>query len=278
MSTVVSLRQLPLHRYAVRGATLAVSQLGATGDAVLFVPGYTGGKEDFLAIADGVVGHGFHYLAMDQRGQNESTGPDDGSAHTIEALAGDLRELLALIGAPVHLVGHSFGGLVARQAVIDDPSTVRSLTLMSSGPGALTGPRAEAIVALEPVLLAQGQAAVYDAIEDAALRSGQREAATTDIAAFMRRRFLAASVAGLAAMGRELLVAPDLVEELRASGVPMLVVHGTEDDTWSPQLQTDMAGRLGAQHRVIAGAAHSPAAERPAETVVALADFWRSIA
>ena len=276
MSTVGSLRQLPLHRYAVRGATIAVSQLGETGTPVLFVPGYTGGKEDFLAVADGVVGCGYRYLAMDQRGQNESTGPDDAAAHSIDALAGDLRELLAAIGEPVHLVGHSFGGLVARRAVIDEPALVRSVTLMSSGPEALTGPPANAIVALEPVLLADGSAAVYAAIETSSLRDGRRAATTAEIAAFMRRRFLAASVTGLAVMGRELLVAADLVEELRASGVPVLVLYGVDDDAWSPQLQTEMAARLGARHQAITGAAHSPAAERPGETLAALATFWRS--
>lgn len=277
MSTVVSLRQLPLRRYDVRGASLAVSELGSSADAVLFVPGYTGGKEDFLAVADSVVSAGYRYLAMDLRGQHESTGPEDPAAFSVPALADDLRVLLRAIGTRVHLVGHSFGGLVARAAVVAEPSLVRSLTVMSSGAGALNGPRADAILALLPVLLTRGIEAVYDEIEAAAARDPRRAPSSPGVAEFMRRRFIAASPTGLAVMGRALLDAVDGVDDVRASGVPTLVCHGAVDDSWPPAEQTEMARRLGARHQVFQHAAHSPAAETPAETVAALVDFWRSI-
>lgn len=277
MSTVVSLRQLPLHRYDVRGASIAVWRLGAAGEQVLFVPGYTGGKEDFASIADGVVEAEFRFLAMDQRGQHESTGPDDPAAYTIDALAADLRELILAIGAPVHLVGHSFGGLVARAAVIGQPALMRSLTLMSTGPGALAGARADAIRTLEPLLRAQGSAQVYDELASAAAKDHRRIASTPEVAAFMRRRFLAADPTGLAVMGRALLDADDRVDELRACGVPTLVLHGAADDSWSPQVQTEMARRLAARHVVLAKAEHSPAVEDPVATTAALVEFWRSI-
>jgi pimeloyl-ACP methyl ester carboxylesterase len=38
-----------------------------------------------------------------------------------------------------------------------------------------------------------------------------------------------------------------------------------------------MAARLGARHRVIAGAAHSPNVEAPAGTVAVLLDFWAAV-
>ncbi|MEO6715238.1 MAG: alpha/beta fold hydrolase [Mycobacteriales bacterium] len=276
MSTVTSLRQLPLRRYDARAASIAVCELGDDGDPVLFVPGYTGGKEDFVALADDVVAAGFRYLAMDQRGQYESTAGDDAADFTIASLAEDLREIVRAIGAPVHLVGHSFGGLVARAAVIADPGLARSFTAMSSGPGILTGPRAESILALEPVLQASGAAAVYDVIEAGAAQDPTRAPSTPEVAAFMRRRFVAANPVGLAVMGRALLEVPDTVDELRATGVPLLVLHGTVDDSWAPDVQADMAWRLGARHVVIDGAEHSPAAEKPAETAAALIAFWRS--
>jgi len=277
MSTVVSLRELPLGRHDVRGASIAVSELGSGDEVALFVPGFTGGKEDFLAIADGISEAGYRYRAMDQRGQNESTGPEDAAAFTVESLAADLHELIRVIAAPLHLVGHSFGGLVARAAVLIEPSLIRSLTLMSTGPGMLTGPRADAIVALEPLLHERGIEAVYDAIEASAASDPRRAPSTPEVQRFMRRRFLGASPTGLAVMGRALLNADDRVDELRASGVPMLVCHGVADDSWPPHVQTEMAVRLDARHVVFPAAEHSPAAEAPAATVAALVEFWRSI-
>ena len=39
--------------------------------------------------------------------------------------------------APSHLLGHSFGGLVAQTAAVDNTPAWRSLSLLCSGPGAL---------------------------------------------------------------------------------------------------------------------------------------------
>jgi pimeloyl-ACP methyl ester carboxylesterase len=93
----------------------------------------------------------------------------------------------------------------------------------------------------------------------------------------MRRRFVASSPTGLAVMGRALLDVTDSVDELAATGLPLMVCHGAADDSWTPQAQTEMAHRLGARHVVFADAAHSPAAETPEETLAALVSFWRSI-
>lgn len=274
MSTVRSLHDHPVRRYAVRGATIAVCELGDTGPPVLLVPGYTGGKEDFASIADAVVAAGFRYFAMDLRGQYESTGPEDPENFGIDALAADVTDLIEAIGERVHAVGHSFGGLVGRAAAISRPDLFRSFTLMSSGPGTLDGALVKKIIALEPVLLAQGSEAVYDALEAINADDPTRAVSDPGVAAFMRRRFVAASPIGLAVMGRAVLDAADTVDELRATGVPLMVCHGSLDDAWSPAVQTEMARRLEAKHVVIEGAGHSPAVEMPAETAAALIEFW----
>ena len=63
---------------------------------------------------------------------------------------------------PAHVVGHSFGGLVARAAAIRDPAAFRSLTLLDSGPAALPGTRAESVRTLRPVLVEGGKEAVWE--------------------------------------------------------------------------------------------------------------------
>lgn len=241
----------------------------------LLVPGYTGSKEDFLPVLELLARAGHRVVAMDQRGQYETPGPDDPARYTVAELAAEVGEVVGALGdGPVHLVGHSFGGLVSRAAVLARPALVRSLTLLGSGPAALTGPRVERLHALVPVLRRGGMPAVYDAMEAFAARGTTLP--PTHLRAFLRRRFLTSSPAGLSGMGAALLVEPDRTADLAALGVPVLVAYGAADDAWAPAVQADMARRLGAAHVVLPGAAHSPAAEVPLPTARALLAHWAS--
>ncbi|HEU5033437.1 MAG TPA: alpha/beta fold hydrolase [Mycobacteriales bacterium] len=241
----------------------------AGGVPVLLAPGYTGSKEDFLPILAPLARAGHRAAAIDLRGQHESTGPDGPEAYTLDALAKDVAAVLAWLGEPAHLVGHSFGGLVTRRSVIDG-ARPRTLTLLGSGPAALGGKRAQIIAMMRDLL--QGGGGV-EAIADA--EEAMRGAALpTDVSAFLRQRWLNTSPTGLLVMGAELLAATDEVEALAAAGVPTLVVHGETDDAWLPAEQHAMAQRLRADYAVVPGAVHSPACEAPEPLVDILLRFW----
>lgn len=246
------------------------------GPAVLFVPGYTGTKEDFALLLPLLADAGLRAVAMDLPGQYETPGPDDLAAYTPDALARSVLAVAAQLGRP-HLVGHSFGGLVSRAAVIAAPDAVRSLVLMGSGPSAIGGDRRERMSALEPVLAAGGMPAVYDALEVIAAGDPAWVGMPAEQKAFLRTRFLAGSVAGLQGMGDALRAEPDRTDELAAVGMPTLVLYGEHDDAWPPHVQAEMAARLGAPTAVIAGAVHSPAAQQPAATARALLRFWAAL-
>jgi pimeloyl-ACP methyl ester carboxylesterase len=241
---------------------------------VLLVPGYTGSKEDFAALIDPLAAAGFAAVAIDLPGQYESPGPADPDAYTPAQLAATVLEVAESIGAAPHLVGHSFGGLVARAAVIDRPDAFRSLVLMCSGPAGIGGGRRAMIEQLEPVLATSGLAAVYAAsLAASRAQAGYIEPAAP-LAAFLERRFLAGAPAMLQGMGQALRLEPDRVAELAAVDLPKLVLYGANDDAWPTDVQDDMAARLHAPTRVIADAGHSPAVENPPATAEALVQFW----
>jgi pimeloyl-ACP methyl ester carboxylesterase len=49
-------------------------------------------------------------------------------------LAGDVAGVIKAIGCgPVHLIGHAFGNRIARCLAVDQPSLVRSVTLLAAG-------------------------------------------------------------------------------------------------------------------------------------------------
>jgi pimeloyl-ACP methyl ester carboxylesterase len=247
----------------------------APREPVLLVPGYTGSKEDFLPALAPLARAGHRAVAVDLRGQYESTGPDDPSAYSLEALAKDVTVLLASLGGDAHLVGHSFGGLVVRRAV-SNGARPRTLALVGSGPAALGGKRAE-IVRLMALLLDDpdaGVAAIADASAALDREDPRMAGVPTEVVDFLRARWLANSPIGLRVMGEELINAADEVDALVAAQLPTLVVHGEADDAWPPAEQRAMAERLGARHAVVAGSVHSPACEAPDAFVETLVEFF----
>lgn len=263
----------------VPGGPLSVVDVPARGTergTVVCVPGFTGSKEDFRLLHGPLSDAGYRVVALDQRGQHDSPGPDDVTAYSVAALAADLLAVLQVLQTgPVHLVGHSFGGLVARAAAISDPGALASLVLLDSGPAALSGPRTDLLPFLTPLLRTGGTAAVQAALDS--LPDPRRDAQVPEVRAFLRRRFLASSAAGLEGMADALTSEPDRVDALRATGLAVLVLHGVDDDAWLPAAQAAMAGRLGGRYRVVPRAEHSPAMENPAATAAELLAFWADL-
>ncbi|GGZ84058.1 alpha/beta fold hydrolase [Streptomyces subrutilus] len=243
----------------------------------LLLPGFTGSKEDFVALLEPLAAAGYRVLAVDGRGQYQSPGPREEDAYALEELARDvLAQVRALDAGPVHLVGHSLGGLIARAAVLRDPAPFASLTLLSSGPAAI----AEEQQARTKLLVAALEALREDMPGVwAAMRAHDPQDASPDsgeLTAFLRERWLETVPEQLIATGRALICEPDRVAELAAVALPKLVLSGTVDYAWPVPLMDDMARRLGAARVVVEGAEHSPNAENPQVTAGALASFWDS--
>ncbi|MFD8417016.1 alpha/beta hydrolase [Streptomyces sp. NPDC059650] len=261
-----------------RGA-FAVHEAGepVRGTALL-VPGFTGSKEDFIGLLEPLAAHGYRVVAVDGRGQHETPGPREESAYALDELAQDvLAQAAALDAGPLHLVGHSLGGLIARAAVLRDVTPFASLTLMSSGPAAIAEEQRERTKLLVAALEAmrEDMAGVWTA-----MRAYDPEDAVPDapeMAEFLRDRWLATVPEQLIATGRVLVSEPDRVAELSGVGLPKLVLSGEVDYAWPVPLMDDMTQRLGARRVVVPGAEHSPNAENPQVTADALAAFWAAV-
>jgi pimeloyl-ACP methyl ester carboxylesterase len=277
-----------------RGTFAALAALPVAGPCerqpALLVPGYTGSKEDFIPVLQPLAAGGRRVVAVDLRGQYETPGSPDPGAYDLAELAADVALIAAEVGrldasAPgagsqaVHLLGHSFGGLVARELLLARVAGICSLTLLSSGPGALTGYRATLLRQVLAQLdgkpwhdLAGEVKRVWDtSLEPQAVADG----VPPEMIAFLRARMLANCPTGLKRMAEHLLSCPDRTADLaRLPGARVLVVYGENDDAWAPAIQDDMARRLGAQRVCIPGAAHSPAVEAPETAASILTAFW----
>lgn len=254
------------------GPIAALSAGDSDAPTVLLVPGFTGSKEDFTPILEPLAAAGLRAVAIDLPGQYQSSWRTDYSA---EALGRDVRNVAAVLGERVHLLGHSFGGFVARAAVIAEPARFASVVLMDSGPSGIDRGRRARIERLRPILVEHGMAAVYDAMAELAAADPGYVPPPPVREAFLRKRFMASDPTGLLAMGTAVVEEPDRVDELAATGLPMLVLAGTDDDAFLPSVQAEMAKRLGAEYVEVPDAGHSPAVENPPATAAALISFWR---
>jgi pimeloyl-ACP methyl ester carboxylesterase len=285
-----------------RGRFAALEAQPATGVCerrpALFVPGFTGSKEDFLPVLQPLASAGRRIVAIDMRGQYESPPAPGADGYAPVALAADVAAVAEAIAEHpgIHLVGHSLGGLIAREAALAREAEVISITLLGSGPGRIGGDRAEVLRGLLALMDAADDAGGEGASGDDRIGADQRLRATIDqiwedhlepqaradavpeaVIEFLHRRMSGNSPTGLMVMGRYLLTCPDRTAELaRLGGPPILVLYGEDDDAWDPAVQERMAKRLGAQRVCIPGAGHSPAVEAPETTASTLTAFWRT--
>ena len=260
----------PCHGSPVRG--LAVT-----------VPGFTGSKEDFIPLLAPLVSAGFRVVCFDQRGQYESPGPARANAYSMEAFAEDVVTVIEAVadGQAVHLVGHSFGGLVARRAVIARPEAVRSLTLLDSGPDGPSLSRNRMLGVPGWVIRLSGSRVVtaFVGLVVAAFTAGigPLSGGSAPRSRWLRHRLAKTSRAGLVGMLGALAAEPDLVANLEATTVPVFVMYGNSDNNCPPATQMDMARRLKARVKIIDDAGHTPNEDQPEATARNLVEFWTTV-
>ncbi|MBD0745192.1 alpha/beta fold hydrolase [Streptomyces sp. CBMA152] len=261
----------PRGRFAVLDARPTAAPVGTA----LLVPGYTGSKEDFLALLEPLTRAGYRAVAVDGRGQHESPGPRRTSGYTPRTLAEDVLAQSAALGdGPVHLVGHSFGGLVARSAARLSPESFRSLTLLSSGPGHVGAEQRAKIRLLRAALPVLPTAVVWAVTRWLDRRDPTYVPDAPDIAAFLQRRWYNTRPAQLIATGRQLRTEPDRTEGIAALPLPLHVAYGDEESVWTLDELAALARDTDARHTVIAGAGHSPNVSHPEQLATALTEFW----
>lgn len=267
---------------------------GESRGTILLVPGFTGSKEDFRILLPYLAQLGYCAASYDHRGQFESPGPDALDGYAMTEFAADLlavaHQLRERSTGPLHLVGHSFGGLVSRAAMIDaltgrDSTRARipfaSLTLLASGRAALP----EDLQVLAGQFVALLPATPLDVIwehKDALDRQDDPNPPDDALLEFLRHRFVSNNPYSLAAQAQILMEIEDSVDVLaRATAeadLPVLVAFGENDDRWTPAEQEGMADSLAARRLRWPGAAHSPNVEQPEMCAAGLEAFFADVA
>lgn len=248
----------------------------------LLTPGFTSSKATFYPMMDILAERGYRVISFSQRGQPGSQGPDTVDDYRLPAIADDILSLLAAMGlasTPIHLLGHSFGGVVATHAVLTHPAQFASLTLWNSGPKAMEDDFASVIEALQE----HGPRALWvkNRLDDGLDPDADLNGTLNEIEQYYLARLMAAHPAQLEAALGILATQQDRTQDLAAikkqTGLPILISHGAQDDAWPIAWQREMAETLGADYWIVADAGHSAHADRSYLSAQLLATFWDDV-
>lgn len=257
-------------------ALIAEPNIEPIGTALL-VHGFTGSKEDFIHLLPELAKLGWYAVAVDQRGCHESTGSEEISDYSLSEFAADLVSIINSFDTPVHLLGHSFGGLVTQAATISG-ANLASLTLFCSGPGAIPGSSYDWLQDFQADLRAGNKATRIDSSIAEMKADGRLSSAKVE--QFLRDRWTNTKTAALLGKAQILIDQEDLSHNVAAvakEGLRVLVTHGEADDAWPIEEQKQMAETIGAKYVVIPDSAHSPNVENVPATTNLLDQFWRNL-
>jgi len=214
----------------------------------------------------------FRVLRVDLRGHGRSEVPPP--PYTLSRSAADVHSLLhQLQCAPAHVIGLSFGGMVAQELALGHPGDARSLVLADTT--STLSPEARR------AMLERGEAAkgggMANVIESTLTRWFTPGFMGSDIVARCRERLLADDVQGWAATWHAI---SELDTELRLKEirVPTLVIIGEVDLSVPVSRARAMADLIpGAVLHVIAGAPHMAPLERPDLFNAPVLEFLRKV-
>jgi pimeloyl-ACP methyl ester carboxylesterase len=229
--------------------------------AIVLLEGIGGAVSDWRANVPHLAAELF-VVAHDHRGNGRSEGPD--APTTMATYAEDVLAILdELRLGRVHLYGQSFGGMVALEVALTHPGRVRSLIVAATHPGfghAVPSPGRSPkerpwVQLYSPAYLAAYPEAVHEDVRLVRERGRNAEGE--------RRQWLA--------MRRW-----DAYDRVSRVGVPVLVLHGSEDRLVHPANARLLAERIpGAELEILEGAGHAYHREQPRRADGVVLDFVR---
>ncbi|WP_375002875.1 alpha/beta fold hydrolase [Aeromicrobium sp. CTD01-1L150] len=118
--------------YAHDGLTFDVRDEGPIdGEVVVLLHGFPQTSTSWQHVTPLLHEQGYRTLAPDLRGYSPGARPRGRRAYRTDLLVADVAALLALVGSPVHLVGHDWGAVLSWGVAIGHPDLVRTHTSLS---------------------------------------------------------------------------------------------------------------------------------------------------
>ena len=212
----------------------------------------------------------YNVVAFDLPGHGRSAPSSSGwsfdyAANVVAAL------IIELSASPVHLIGISFGGMIAQVIAITQPDLIRSLTLIGTAPSFPKEVR-EGMRARADLIRAEGMAAVIDSSLQRWLTQQTREH-RPDITDRLTKTLLGDDAATHAAIW-DIISELDLDDRLCEISCPTLVLVGEQDPSTPPAVASRLAAAIkNSSLIVVPEASHIVTVEAPSAVNMALLSF-----
>jgi pimeloyl-ACP methyl ester carboxylesterase len=262
------------------GVELAV-EVSGEGPGLLLVHGLGGAKVDF---ADHVatLASDHTVVTYDQRGHGDSDKPTEPDSYSFARLIDDAVAVADATGLDrFRLLGHSMGGMVARQVAIRHTERVDALVMMNTCAGPIPGFDPELAEIGANVAFTEGKQGLKDLLDFVSFLETPAHqrllAERPDYVDIEASRWAGLSEIAWGAIAIGVGAQRDDLPALSAAPFPVLVLVGEQDESFLPTSITMAEEIPGAQLVVIPDAGHSPQVENPGAWFVALAGFLSSL-
>lgn len=242
---------------------------------IVLLHGFTGSIGQWAEARPLLAGE-YRVISYDLRGHGRTEAPEDLSSYTIEAYARDLLALLdALAIDRAHVLGSSFGGMVALEFALRRPERLRTLILSDTSAGPRCIELSEPIAAREDGI----ERALAYAAEHGLNAHVERELATNEAlradphrAERFHRRWQQMTLHGFLGSGKARNQRPDHHGDLDRLTMPVLIIAG-DRDVLVPAAEYLHAHIPRSALRLINGAGHPAVTDQPHGFVAVVRGF-----
>lgn len=275
-------RLIPLGDVEIACDEIACGSDGASRPPLVLLHGLTGHRADFAPLLPALATRlpGRRILVPDLRGHGDATHGADASSFAFPRLVDDLLALLDACAIPrAHLLGHSFGGMVALRFALDRPDRLASLMLASTAPFAPPEFSVELFEKTGALAASRGMAALQALIERRArseptTRRSDRWLSRWEGAYWPhhRHRYRSMDPVAYRALGIAMASQTPVTDRLATLALPTTVLVGRDDEGFldgADRLASAIAGAVSIR---LDHAGHHPHREDPAGWLEAVVD------
>ncbi len=256
--------------------TISYDSTGEGLPPLVLVHGFTGTRADFEWVRHRLALNR-RVITFDNRGHGGTTHPADSTTYNFEQLVADLAGFLArVVDGPVHLLGHSMGGMIAMHFALDHPDKLVSLVLMDTSAAGPDMP-VEFTEEVSEMIFGPVREHGLDAFRS---WSASRENPETDLLIAVRgkewlernenERYAVLDPNAMLVMGPKVFGHESVLDRLRSLATPTTVIVGSNDLAFIGPSKAMSEVIRRSELVVIDGAYHSPQHTHPEEWLAAV--------